>query len=249
MERPKVVAIIQARMGSTRLPGKVLLDLAGEPMLARVVNRSRRAKTLQETVVATTMKPEDEAIVELCAERGWPYFRGSEDDVLDRYYRAAMQYQADVVVRITSDCPLIEPEIVDWVVQEFLEEKPLDYASNVLPPRTFPRGLDVEVMAFDALECAWREDNYPAWREHVTPYVYRHPGRFALRAVVNNVDLSSMRWTVDTPDDLTFARCIYDYFGHDRFSWWEVLAVLEHHPEWLEINQQVVQKEMPWVRQ
>jgi len=243
--RAKVIAIIQARMGGARLPGKVLLDLAGEPMLARVVNRSRRATMPEEVVVATTTRPADEAIVELCAARGWPCFRGSEDDVLDRYYQAAIRYQADVVARITADCPLIEPEIVDWVVQEFFEEGPLDYASNTLPPRTFPRGLDVEVVTFDALERAWREDDSQAWREHVSPYIYRHPEKFALRAVVNNVDLSSMRWTVDTPEDLAFVRQIYDYFGHDRFSWCEVLAVLEDHPECLEINQRVAQKVVP----
>jgi spore coat polysaccharide biosynthesis protein SpsF len=242
----RVVAIIQARMGSTRLPGKVLLGLAGEPMLARVVNRSQRAEMLDDVVVATTTKPADEAIVELCAARGWPCFRGSEDDVLDRYYRAAVRYQADVVVRITSDCPLIEPEIVDRIVREFLENGPLDYASNRLPPRTFPRGQEVDVVAFDALEVAWREDDNPAWREHVTPYIYRHPEKFRIRAVVNDVDYSSMRWTVDTSEDLDFARRIYNHFGHDRFSWQEVLAVLERHPEWLEINRHVVQKEVKW---
>jgi spore coat polysaccharide biosynthesis protein SpsF len=239
----KVVAIIQARMGSTRLPGKVLLDLAGEPMLVRVVNRTRRAQTLDEVVVATTVQPADEAIVRLCAERGWPCSRGSEDDVLDRYYQAAVVHQADVVVRITSDCPLIEPEIMDQVVQEFLDLQPrIDYACNVLPRRTFPRGLDTEVMRFDVLEQAWREDPNPAWREHVTPYIQRNPDLFRIHGVSNKVDYSHMRWTVDTPEDLAFVRRIYNHFGHDRFFWREVLAVLEAHPEWLEINQQVKQK-------
>jgi spore coat polysaccharide biosynthesis protein SpsF len=243
VERARVVAIIQARMGSTRLPGKVLLDLAGQPMLARVVNRSRRATILQDVVVATTTKPADEAIAELCAVHGWPCFRGSEEDVLDRYYRAAVAHQADVVVRITSDCPLIEPEVVDWVVREFLERQPeVDYACNELPRRTFPRGLDTEVMRFDVLERAWREDLNPAWREHVTPYIRRNPGLFRIHGVMNEVDYSHMRWTVDTPEDLAFVRCIYDHFGHDRFSWREVLAVLEQHPEWLEINRHVPQK-------
>jgi spore coat polysaccharide biosynthesis protein SpsF len=239
----KVVAIIQARMGSTRLPGKVVLDLTGEPMLARVVNRTRQARTLGEVVVATTVQPADGAIVHLCAERGWPCFRGSEDDVLDRYYQAAVAHQVDVVVRITSDCPLIEPEIVDRVVREFLERQPqVDYACNVLPRRTFPRGLDMEVMRFDVLEQAWREDNDPAWREHVTPYIQRNPDLFRIHRVMNEVDYSHMRWTVDTPEDLAFVRCIYDHFGHDRFFWREVLAVLEQHPEWLEINRHVQQK-------
>ena len=239
----KIAAIIQARMGSTRLPGKVLMELAGEPMLARVINRTRRATTLHEVVIATTTEPADESIVELCAARTWPCFRGSEYDVLNRYYRAAMRHQADVVVRITSDCPLIEPEIVDRVVREFLELQPeVDYACNVLPRRTFPRGLDTEVMRFDVLEQAWREDRNTAWREHVTPYIQRNPDLFHIHGVTNEVDYSHMRWTVDTPEDLAFVRCIYDHFGHDRFSWRDVLVILEEHPEWLEINQHVKQK-------
>jgi spore coat polysaccharide biosynthesis protein SpsF len=239
----KTVAIVQARMGSTRLPGKVLQDLAGEPMLARVVNRTYRAKTLQEVVIATTTNTVDDVIVKLCEARGWSWFRGSEEDVLDRYYRAAKKYQADFIVRITSDCPLIDPEVIDQVVQEFLERQPeVDYASNTWPRRTFPRGLDTEVMRMDVLERAWREDRNPAWREHVTPYIYRNPDRFRIHNVVSPVDYSAMRWTVDTQEDLAFVRQIYDYFGHDRFSWREVLKVLEEHPEWLEINRGVRQK-------
>lgn len=239
----RVVAIIQARVGSTRLPGKVMLELAGEPMLARMVERVARAQTLDDVIVATTDQPGDRAIVDLCAERGWPCFRGSEEDVLDRYYQAAVAFQADVVVRVTSDCPLIEPQVVDRVVREFLDRQPgLDYAANTLPPRTFPRGLDTEVMRFDALERAWREDQDPVWREHVTLYIYRNPERFCLYGVTNEVDYSSMRWTVDISEDLAFVRRIYDHFGHDGFSWHEVLAVLDQHPEWLEINRRVQQK-------
>jgi spore coat polysaccharide biosynthesis protein SpsF len=239
----KTVAIVQARMGSTRLPGKVLQDLAGEPMLARVVNRTCRAKTLQEVVIATTTNVVDDVIVKLCEARSWSWFRGSEEDVLDRYYHAAKKYQADFIVRITSDCPLIDPEVIDHVVQEFLERQPeVDYASNTWPRRTFPRGLDTEVMRMDVLERAWREDRNPAWREHVTPYIYRNPDRFRIHNVVSPVDYSAMRWTVDTQEDLAFVRKIYDYFGHDRFSWREVLKVLEEHPEWVEINRYVQQK-------
>ena len=239
----KVVVVVQARMGSTRLPGKVLLDLAGEPMLARGLNRARRARTVDDVVVATTTQPADDAIVGLCAQRGDCCFRGSEEDVLDRYYQAAMAYRADAVVRITSDCPLIEPEVTDTVVRAFLDRQPgLDYAANVLPPRTFPRGLDTEVVRLDALERAWREDQNLAWREHVTTYIRRTPGRFQLHAVTNAVNYSAMRWTVDTPEDLAFVQKISDHFGHDHFSWREVLAVLEEHPEWLEINRPVTQK-------
>jgi spore coat polysaccharide biosynthesis protein SpsF len=239
----RVVAIVQARMGSTRLPGKVLLDLADEPMLARVVRRTRQAQALNEVVVATTVQPADDAIEQACADHGWPCSRGSEEDVLDRYYRAAIAYQVDVVVRITSDCPLIEPQIIDRVVGEFLDLQPdVDYACNILPHRTFPRGLDTEVMRFDVLERVWHEDLNPAWREHVTLYIRRHPDLFRIYGVVNATDYSHMRWTVDTVEDLAFACRIYDHFGHDRFSWREVLAVLEEHPEWVEINRHVRQK-------
>ena len=241
----RIVAIIQARMGSTRLPGKVLLDLAGEPVLARVVNRTERATRLDEIVIATTTKSMDEAIVELCNSRGWAHFRGSEEDVLERYYQAARKYHADIVVRITSDCPLVEPEIIDLVVQEILEDGLLDYVSNALPPRTFPRGLGVEAMTFKTLERAWQEDKNPAWREHVTPYIYRTPEKFRLKAVTNEKDLSYMRWTIDTWEDLEFIRCIYNHFRHDHFSWYKVLDLLEEHPEWLEINKSVKQKEVP----
>jgi len=238
-----VVAIIQARMGSKRLPGKVLLDLGGEPMLVRVVARTRRAKLIDKVVVATTSQPDDEAIGSLCVSQGWPYYRGSEADVLDRYYQAAVAHQADVIVRITSDCPMIEPKIVNRVVQEFLVRQPeVDYASNVLLRRTFPRGLDTEVIRFGALERAWREDTNPAWREHVTPYIHRQPEFFGLYNVTNVSDSSHMRWTVDTSADLAFVRRIYDHFGHDHFSWQEVLVLLAKHPAWLNINRTVKQK-------
>ena len=241
----KIVGIVQARTGSTRLPGKVLLDLAGKPMLVRDMNRLSRAQTLDEVVVATTIEPADDAIVSLCNESGWAYFRGSEEDVLDRYYRAAVDYDAEVVVRITSDCPLIDPEIVDHVVREFLERQPeVHYTSNILPKRTFPRGLDTEVMRFDVLEQAWREDRNPAWREHVTPYIQRNPQLFRIHGIMNQVNYSHMRWTVDTTKDLAFVRKIYGHFDHDSFSWQEVLTVVKEHPEWLEINQRVNQKGM-----
>jgi spore coat polysaccharide biosynthesis protein SpsF len=243
MEGSNVIAIVQARMGSTRLPGKVLEDLAGEPVLTRCINRVRRSEKLDEVVIATTCKQEDEAIVHLCTEHGWPCFRGSEEDVLDRYYQAALSYKAEVVVRITSDCPLIDPEVVDWLIQEFLDRQPgLDYTSNTLPPRTYPRGLDTEVIGFNALERAWQEDRNRSWREHVTPYIYRNPERFRIYSVTSETDYSSLRWTVDTPEDLAFVRCVYDHFGHDSFSWREVLGFLESNPELLQINRQVHQK-------
>jgi len=241
----KIVAIIQARMGSTRLPGKVLMDLAGQPMLARVVDRLRRAQTLDEVVIAASLEPADKAIADLCEARGWACCRGSQDDVLDRYRQAALQHGADVVVRITSDCPLIEPEIVDRVLGEFCGRYPnVDYVSNVLPPRTFPRGLDVEAMSIAALERAWSEAQDAASREHVTSHIYNHPEIFKLAGVSNDADYSHMRWCVDTAEDWEFVSRVYQHFGHDRFSWRDVLAVLKQHPDWQQINSQVRQKEL-----
>ena len=240
-----ITAIIQARASSTRLPGKVLEDVAGQPMLVRVVNRTRRAKTLNSIMVATTTEPADDAIVHLCEKQGWSCFRGNKEDVLDRYYKAALVSKASVIVRITSDCPLIEPDIIDRVINEFLAYYPeVDYVSNALI-RTFPQGLDVEVMSFDILRKTWRECNNPAWREHVTPYIWRHPDKFKIQNVANDIDYSHMRWTVDTVEDLTFIRKIYDHFQNDNFTWREVLHLLEMHPEWLEINRHVQQKANP----
>jgi len=243
--RKKAVAIVQARMGATRLPGKVMMDLAGEPMLVRVVNRVRGACRLDDVVVATTTNRDDDPIVDLCRVRGWPVFRGSAEDVLDRYYQSAVAHDAGAVVRLSSDCPLIDPKVIDAVVGEFQSHYPdVDYVSNNIQ-RTFPLGLDVEAISFDALERAWKEDKNPSWREHVTPYIYRHPERFRIRNVANDVDYSHMRWTVDTAEDLAFVRRIYDHFGRDDFGWRQVIDLLEAHPEWLEINLEVQQKLVP----
>lgn len=211
-------------------------------MLARVVHRTRCAALQDEVVVATTSLPVDDAIVIECEHLGIFVERGSELDILDRYYQTAKRYQADVVIRITADCPLIEPEIIDWAVRVFLEDDVLDFVSTRLLPRTFPRGQEVDVMSFRTLERAWREDDNLEWREHVTPYIYNHPEKFRIQGVTHSEDYSWMRWTVDTIEDLTFVRRIYEHFGRDCFSWREVLALLKQHPDWLEINQHVTQK-------
>jgi spore coat polysaccharide biosynthesis protein SpsF len=237
----RVVAIIQARMGSSRLPGKVLEDLAGQPMLARVINRTSRADTIDEVIVATTTRPEDNVIELMCRARGNHYFRGSSDDVLDRYYQTAVAFGADAVVRITSDCPLIEPDIIDRIVKGFLNCSGADYVSNTLE-RTYPRGLDVEVFGFAVLKQAWEEDDNPVWREHVTPYIQRHPGKFRVFNAASEVDYSHMRWTVDTNEDLEFVRRIYNYFQTDSFHWEDVLGLLRSKPDLLDINRSVQQK-------
>lgn len=237
-----MVAIIQARMGSSRLPGKVMKDLGGMPMLARVVRRASRATTLDRIVVATSSSPSDNKIVALCDIEGWPSFRGSEEDVLDRYYRAAVDSKAEAVVRITADCPLIDPDLIDEVVTCFLERQPdNDYAANILT-RTYPVGLDVETMSFEALEKAWHDDQNPSWREHVTQYIVRNPETFKLGNVAFETDYSYMRWTVDTAEDLEFVRRVYQHFDDDAFSWRDVLDLLKDHADWLDINRHVQPK-------
>jgi len=238
-----VIAIIQARMGSTRLPGKVLMDLAGEPMLARVYNRVRRAKKIDDIVIATTKEREDDPLESLCSTEGWRWFRGDRDDVLDRYYRAATEVGADVIVRITSDCPLIDPAVIDRVVDGFIgEEEQPDYVSNIFPTRTYPRGLDTEAIGYGALELSWKEEVEMRYREHVTQYIQRHPHLFRIRSIASSTDLSDHRWTVDTPEDLRFIRTIYDHFRHDRFSSSDVLEFIAENPGVLEMNRSVVQK-------
>ena len=258
----RIVAIIQSRMGSSRLPGKVLLDIAGQPMLARVVERTRQARKVDEVVVATTTDPSDDAVVALCQRRGYPYYRGSLYDVLDRYYQTAKTFGAEVIVRITADCPLIDPGVIDRTVQEFLLAG-VDFTANRLPPpwrRTYPIGLDTEVCTFAALERAWREADLPHHREHVMPYLYEPatsnqqlPGgslssTFRVLVVNHDVDgdrksLGHLRWTVDTAEDLNLIRQIYAHFpGRDDFTWLDVLELVQHNPELGQINADVQHK-------
>lgn len=235
-----VGAIIQARMGSTRLPGKVLLDVEGRSMLARVVDRTGRAKTIARIIIATTTGAADDPLAAHAQAMSVEVFRGDEDDVLDRYYRAAIQYQLDVIVRITSDCPLLDPGLVDRVVALALESR-VDYAADTLR-RTFPRGLDVEVFPFATLERIWREATSFHHRAHVTPYVLDHPETFSTAGITDAIDRSHMRWTVDTQEDLIFVREIYRELGADDFTWTDVVNVLDRRPELLQINAAVRQK-------
>ena len=263
-----VFAIIQARMGSSRLPGKVLADITGLPMLARVVERTRRATTVDHVVVATTTEVEDDAVTSLCTQRGYDFFRGSLHNVLDRFYQAALLSKAEIVVRITADCPVIDPELIDETVNILSDQSKIripqsgiDFAANRLPPpwgRTYPIGLDVEACTFTALERAWKEADQSFQREHVMPYLYegvelaavspRLATGFSSRgfgiALLNHVpDYGGLRWTVDTRADLEFIRQIYTRFGsHDDFSWHEVLTLLQHEPELSQINANVTHK-------
>ena len=238
----RVVAVLQARTGSTRLPGKVLLPLGGRPMLHLIVERVRGSRALSELVIATTTDSRDDAIGRLAGELGVGCFRGSEEDCLDRYYQAARQSRADVVVRLTGDNPLVDGDFVDWVVGRYRAADPAcDYADTSIS-KTFPLGLSVEVFSFEALATAWREDDNPAWREHVTPFIYRQPHRFRTLHLASPEDFSRIRATVDTPEDLIVMRHVYEHFGNRPFSWRDAVALLQSRPEWLSLNRAVPQK-------
>lgn len=230
----KTVGIIQARMSSTRLPGKVLADVGGKPMLWHVTQRAQAAKTLDQIVLATSNTPDDDAVEAFCDQNAIACFRGSRDDVLDRYYQAARHFNAEVVVRLTADCPLLDPEVIDKIVAAF-HEGDYDYVSNSVE-RSFPDGLDTEVFSREALERAWREARLMSEREHVTPYIWKNPDLFRVGSVVHSEDLSALRWTVDEPQDLEFVRAIHAYLGILPFSMTEAVHFLREHPELAEIN-------------
>lgn len=265
--KPNVVAIIQGRMSSSRLPGKILADIAGQPMLQRVFVRTSRADSVSQTLFATTTDPSDDPVAEYCDFSGIPFTRGSLYDVLDRYYQAAKSAKADVVVRITADCPVIDPELIDEVVntvtsdQSSVNGKPFDFVCNRLPPpyhRTYPIGLDIEACTFKALEQAWKKAKEPQHREHVMPYFYEgvqlitdnrslqsgtSPRGFNIALLHHTTDFGDYRWTVDTPEDLEFMRQVYGRFnGRDDFSWKDVLNLVHDNPELMKINAGVQHK-------
>jgi len=241
----RTIAIIQARMGSTRLPGKAMMDILGMPMLGRVISRLKLCSLIEDIVVATTERTEDDLIEQFCQNQNTLCFRGSEMDVLGRYYQAALRYKAQTVVRITSDCPLIDPQVVDKVIAAY--QKNVSHASgasNVIE-RSYPRGLDTEVISMDALEKSWKESQKPHHREHVTSFVYEHPKLFKMQSVKNNEDLSHFRWTVDEVDDLRFVREIYQMMlkrGQEQFFLNDIVALLKDNPDLIKINEAVRQK-------
>lgn len=240
----KRVAIVQAHMGSSRLPGKVMKDLAGTTMLGRVVERVRRCRRVDEVIVAMSTLPADDVLEAHCRrDLQVPLFRGSESDVLNRFLHAARAYEADICIRITSDCPLIDPGVTDEIIRRFEEAAPpVDYCSNKIP-QSFPRGLDSEVFSRAALERAAQLATQAYERAHVTIYMYEHPETFRLLSVTSDVDRADWRWTVDTPEDLAFVQRIYDELGPDRpFGWEEVVELLEERPELRDINRHIVQK-------
>lgn len=265
---PRTVTIIQARMGSSRLPGKVLLDIAGRPMLGWVFERARRAHLVDEVILATTTDPSDDPVAQYCQKSGYTHTRGSLGDVLDRYYQAARSCHAEVVVRVTADCPLIDPDLIDDVIRVFLGEPPevanrleisealasssrqsqfpFDFAANRLPPpfkRTYPIGLDVEVCSFQALERAWQEATQTFEREHVMPYLYSQPGRFRFVQLQHEPDYGSLRWTVDTAQDLALIQAIFERLPDPLSSTWkDVLHIVQNDPSLSELNAHIEAK-------
>lgn len=234
----RVVVIVQARLGSTRLPGKTLAEIEGRPMLAHVTERAQAIPGVTETVVATTTNPIDEAIAAFARGAGIPCMRGSEEDVLDRFRLAAIERGAEVIVRVTADCPLLDPEVAGLVLGEYLDgPAAFDYVSNVHPP-TYPDGLDTEVFSREALEVAWREARMPSDREHVTSYIWRRPERFRLTNVSSREDWSAHRWTVDAEADLAFVRAVFASLRGHRgpIGMRDVLSLLRDHPEIRNLN-------------
>lgn len=273
----KVDVIIQARMSSSRLPGKVLMDIEGKSILQWVVERVLQANHIDEVVVATTKDSSDDPIVEFCDRKGYPVERGSSYDVLDRYYQTALIHKSDVIVRITADCPFIDPDLIDRAVAlmtnsgEYDElegvrnQSRYDYLANRLPApwhRTYPIGLDVEIFTFAALEEAWRLAQEKYQREHVTPYFYegvpviqlevrgpfsplseaKSPRGYQIALMHNKVDYGTLRWTVDTPEDLELVRKLASYFPDREFSWEDILEVVLNNPDLLQINAQIRHK-------
>ena len=241
----KTAAIIQARMGSERLPGKVLQDIAGKPMIDRVVERVQRCLSIDGVIVATSTNASDDHLAEHCRGLGVQVVRGSENDVLSRYALAAEKFRCEFVVRITADCPLVDPDIVDQVVYEVTENPGVQYACNFFPQRLFPRGLDAEVLTVQALKQINAEATDPRYREHVTLMIYENASRFNIASVSNRLDHSHLRWTVDTEADLFLVRTIYEHFakqGVDYFRYPEIMRALTQNWHWCQINREVLQK-------
>ena len=242
----RIIAIIQARMGSSRLPSKIMMNLCDVPVLRHVINRVQRVTRLSEVVVATTTEMRDDAVVDFCNKEGINVFRGSEEDVLSRYYHAARAYQADVVIRITSDCPLIDVDVINHMLNLY-ENETSQFVTNAGPDlqkRTFPRGLDVEIFDFQLLESAFHQAKASHEREHVTPYLYAHCD--SVNYYMNPIDYSNHRWTLDTAEDFDLINRIYDalYSPQNYFGMQDILAVLKENPEWCQINAHIEQKKL-----
>ena len=238
-----MIAIVQARCSSSRLPGKVLKPILGKPMLLHQIERLRRCTAIDRLVVVTSDQASDIPLTEMLEQYEVDYFCGSLEDVLDRYFQAASHYGAEHVVRLTGDCPLIDPEIVDRVIQAHLDGN-YEYTSNVLPP-TFPDGLDTEVMRFETLQMAWKNAELPSDREHVTSYIHQRSEQFRLGNVTAKEDFSMFRWTVDEPEDFDFVSTVYEelYPVNQQFATLDIFELLKKKPELLEVNRHIGRNE------
>ena len=237
------VALVQARMGATRLPGKVMMDLAGKPVLQHVVERVQASKLIDEVIVVTSFHVRDIPIVEWCSAWKIRVFCGSELDVLDRFYQAAKLLSYNTIVRITADCPLMDPDVIDLVVTEFSQGN-VDYVNNSAN-ETWPDGLDVEVFQFSALEYAWEHARLPSEREHVTSYLYNNPTKFSIKIIDHTPSLTGMRWTLDQKEDYEFISRVYFELAQHKgiFGMKHVLSLLQQKPELQGINNTIVRNE------
>jgi spore coat polysaccharide biosynthesis protein SpsF len=242
----RTVMIVQARMTSTRLPGKVMKEVLGKPLLEYQIERLRRVKLIDTAVIACTVNPADEAIVALCERLPIPFFRGPEEDVLSRYHGAAAVQHADAIVRVTSDCPIIDPMVIDQTIQYYLDgHGQLDYVTNAFE-RSYPLGMDTEILSFRALHEAFLEARDPLEREHVTAFIYRRPQRYRLANLTLTPSEAHHRWTVDTAEDFELISRIIGalYPRKSDFSMGDVLDLLRDHPQWMQINAGVRQREV-----
>jgi len=238
-----IIAILQARTGSSRLPGKVLRKIKGKTLLELYLDRVKHSRLIDKIVVATTTKPSDNVIEELAKKLGFDCFRGSENDLLDRFWQCAKKYKADVVVRLTSDNIFVDYQVLDRAIKIFIENQ-VDFVTNHFEP-TYPEGLDVEVYSIGALERSWQEAQLLSEREHVFPYIQNHQSQFKIINFGQEPDYSHLRWTIDYECDFEMAEIIYDYLYDDNpiFLQDDILCVLEKHPEIAEMNAHIKRKE------
>jgi len=238
----KVIAIVQARMGSTRLPGKSLIVIEGRPLLEHIVNRVSYSKTIDEIIIATTTEPEDKPIVRLAEKLHVATYTGSSEDVLDRFYQAANLFGGKVIVRITADDPFKDPKVIDEIVNYYFSQSELDYVSNTIEP-SYPIGIDVEVFSYRALERAWKESDSVIFREHVTPYIWRNPSLFKVANYKYSEQLSHLRWTIDTKKDLQMTKEVYKelYVDDKIFYMDDILQLLRKRTHISDINSDVEQ--------
>jgi len=239
-----VAIIVQTRIGSSRLPGKVMMSVLGRPLLSFLIERLQQCRSAQSIIVATTINPLDHTIVSFCEDQKVSFFIGSEENVLERYYLAARAYGADVIVRVTADCPLIDPAIVDRAIDTFLSAIPrYDYVSNVVN-RTEARGMDVEVFSMSCLERVYKLATRPAEIEHVTLHILQHPEKFSIGSMTAERDSSRYRLTVDTIEDFRLIKLILEelYSEKPNFTLDDIVTLLQHNPEWVKINAHIEQK-------